>query len=84
MVINGGQPGMPIEREPLYARDSEGRTRTEEIQYCAGADGKPVQVRTVEVNDAVTHCGFHWTEPWVEKSPPIATVSCMPRLRLCR
>ena len=67
--------------KPLYARDSEGRTRTEAIGSRIGPDDKPVEVREVEVNDAVTHCMFHWTEPWLEKSPPLATVNCMPRRR---
>src|SRR5262249_46633128 len=73
------QSSVPVVQEPLYARDSAGRMRSETLQTRLGHDGKPVTVRVVEVNDAVSHCQFHWTEPWVDKSAPTATVSCMPR-----
>jgi len=79
MIMNDGQPGIPVAQEPLYARDSAGRTRTETTQIRLGQDGKPVKVHEVEVSDVVSHCMFHWVEPCVDKSVPTATVSCMPR-----
>jgi hypothetical protein len=79
LVMNGGQPGVSVAQEPLYARDSAGRMRSETIQSRLGQDGKPVEVREVEVSDTVSHCGFYWLEPWVNDSVPTATVSCMPR-----
>jgi hypothetical protein len=42
-------------------------------------DGKQVEAREVEVDDPVSHCSFHWIEPWVNESTPTATVQCMPR-----
>jgi hypothetical protein len=80
LVMNVGQSGAPLTHEPLYARDSAGRTRTETPpQSRLGQDGRPVDVRDVEVSDAVSHCIFHWMEPLVDKDAPTATVSCMPR-----
>lgn len=80
LVMNGGQVGAPHTHEPLYARDSAGRTRTETPpQSRLGQDGRPVDVREVEVSDAVSHCIFHWAEPWMDSSVPTATMFCMPR-----
>jgi hypothetical protein len=78
MVTKGQYPGLPIEQEPLQARDSAGRMRSETLEIRL-KDGAPVTVRAVEVDDPVSHCGFQWREPWVDKSAPTATVRCMPR-----
>jgi hypothetical protein len=77
-MMGGPQPGMLIEQEALHARDSAGRTRIDTSQMRL-KDGAPVTVHAVEVDDPVSHCSFHWLEPWVDKSEPTATVSCMPR-----
>ena len=77
-MMGGPQPGMLIEQEALHARDSAGRTRIDTPQTRL-KDGAPVKVHAVEVDDPVSHCSFHWLEPWVDKSEPTATVSCMPR-----
>jgi hypothetical protein len=79
IIMAGQRPGLPIEQEPLQARDGAGRQRTETLQIRLDRDGRPITVRDVEVSDPVTHCGFRWIEPWVDKSEPTATVSCMPR-----
>jgi hypothetical protein len=79
IVVQGISSGVPLEEAPLQARDGAGRVRTETLQSRLGQDGKPITVRAVEVDDAVSHCGFHWTEPWVDKTAPMATVYCMPR-----
>jgi hypothetical protein len=78
LVMNGGPAGVPLAQAPLYARDSAGRTRTETIEHRV-RDGKPVEARNVEVGDSVSHCTFHWLEPWLDKNAPTATVSCMTR-----
>ena len=36
-------------------------------------------VRSVQVDDPVSHCSFQWREPWVDSGTPTATVQCMPR-----
>jgi hypothetical protein len=77
-IMGGPYPGLPIEQEPLHARDGAGRTRIDTLQKPL-KDGAPVTVHAVEVDDPVSHCSFHWLEPWVDKSEPTATVSCMPR-----
>jgi hypothetical protein len=77
-MMGGPQPGMLIEQEALHARDSAGRTRIDTLQMRL-KDGAPVTVHAVEVDDPVSHCSFHWLEPWVDKSEPTAAVSCMPR-----
>jgi hypothetical protein len=77
-MMGGPQPGILIEQEALHARDSAGRTRIDTVQTRL-KDGAPVAVHAVEVDDPVSHCSFHWLEPWVDKSEPTATVSCMPR-----
>jgi hypothetical protein len=79
IIMAGQKPGLPSEQEPLQARDGAGRQRTETLQVRLDRDGRPITVRAVEVSDPVTHCGFQWGEPWVDKSQPTATVSCMPR-----
>ena len=79
IVVQGMSSGLPMEQTPLQARDGAGRMRTETLQMRLGQDGKPITVREVEADDVVSHCGFHWIEPWVDKSVPTATVSCMPR-----
>ena len=79
IIMAGQKPGLPIEQEPLQARDGAGRQRTETLQIRLDRDGRPITVRDVEVSDPVTHCGFRWIEPWVDKSEPTATVSCMPQ-----
>jgi hypothetical protein len=78
MVTKGQYSGLPIEQEPLQARDSAGRMRSETLEIRL-KDGAPVTVRAVEVDDPVSHCSFHWMEPWVNESAPTATVQCMPR-----
>jgi hypothetical protein len=77
-MMGGAQPGVLIEQEALHARDSAGRTRIDTLQTRL-KDGAPVTVHAVEVDDPVSHCSFHWLEPWVDKNEPTATVSCMPR-----
>ena len=77
-MMGGTQPGTLIELEALHARDSAGRTRIDTLQTRL-KDGQPVTVHEVEIDDPVSHCSFHWLEPWVDKSEPTATVSCMPR-----
>ena len=77
-MMGGAQPGVLIEQEALHARDSAGRTRIDTLQTRL-KDGVPATVHAVEVSDPVSHCSFHWFEPWVDKSEPTATVSCMPR-----
>ena len=80
VVMSSEQYGKAaVEQATPQARDAAGRTRTETIQSRLGLDGKLVEVREVEVSDAVSHCMFHWAEPWVGKNAPTATVSCMPR-----
>jgi hypothetical protein len=64
-------------------RDSEGRTRTEEVQ--AGRhllpDGSLESTyRQIEVNDPVSHCQFRWIEPWTAIEKPIAQVECGSRV----
>jgi hypothetical protein len=63
---------------PMQARDSAGRMRSEtpEIRL---KDGKPVAVRSVRVDDPVSHCSFEWREPWVDTGAPTASVQCMTR-----
>jgi len=78
MVTEVQHPGLPIEQQPLQARDSAGRMRSETLEIRL-KDGAPVTVRAVEVDDPVSHCSFQWGEPWVNKSAPTATVQCMPR-----
>ena len=78
MMMGGPQPGTLIEQEALHARDSAGRTRIDTLETRL-KDGAPATVHAVEVDDPVSHCSFHWVEPWVDKSAPTATVSCMPR-----
>jgi hypothetical protein len=67
-----------MEQEPRQARDSAGRMRSEtpEIRL---KDGKPVMVRSVQVDDPVSHCSFQWREPWVDSGTPTATVRCQTR-----
>jgi hypothetical protein len=79
IVVQDMSSGLPMEQTPLQERDGAGRMRTETLQMRLGQDGKPITVREVEAVDVVSHCGFHWIEPWVDKSVPTATVSCMPR-----
>jgi hypothetical protein len=80
LVTEGRYPGLPIQQEPLQARDSAGRMRSESSMGPRTAqDGKQVEAREVEVDDPVSHCSFHWIEPWVNESAPTATVQCMPR-----
>jgi hypothetical protein len=78
LVTEGRYLGLPIQQEPLQARDSAGRMRSEtpEIRL---KDGKPVMVCSVQVDDPVSHCSFQWREPWVDSGTPTATVQCMPR-----
>jgi hypothetical protein len=81
-MMGGPQPGMMIEQEALHARDSAGRTRIDTLIDTLQTrlkDGVPVTVHDVEIDDPISHCSFHWLEPWVDKSEPTATVSCMPR-----
>jgi hypothetical protein len=78
VMMGGPYPGLPIEQETLHARDSAGRTRIDTLQTRL-KDGRPVTVHAVEVDDPVSHCSFHWLEPWVDKNAPTATVSCMTR-----
>jgi hypothetical protein len=61
-----------------WYRDSAGRTRTEETRgpVSVGDASAGPATKTVEVNDAVSHCMFHWSEPWTSTGDPIATVSC--------
>jgi hypothetical protein len=75
-MMGGPYPGLPIEQEALHARDSAGRTRIDTLETRL-KDGAPVTVHAIEVDDPVSHCSFHWLEPWVDRSAP--TVSCMPR-----
>ena len=78
-AVRGNQrTALPMEQEPIQARDSAGRTRgeTPEVRL---KDGKPVAVRSVQVDDPVSHCSFQWREPWVDSGTPTATVQCQPR-----
>jgi hypothetical protein len=77
-VVTSNQFGRtPVEKAPLQARDSAGRTRTESgMGARTTQDGTQVEVREVGVNDPVSQCSFQWEEPWVLKSPPTATVTC--------
>jgi hypothetical protein len=80
LVTEGRYPDLPIQQEPLQARDSAGRMRSESSMGPRTAqDGNQVEAREVEVDDPVSHCSFHWIEPWVNESAPTATVQCMPR-----
>jgi hypothetical protein len=82
VVMSSEQYGRaPVEQATLQARDSAGRMRTESSMGPRTAqDGRQVEAREVEVDDPVSHCSFHWMEPWVvDKSAPTATVQCMPR-----
>ena len=64
----------------FQARDSAGRTRTEESKPRPGGNGTGmVEVHVVSVNDPVSHCSFQWEEPWVVTGTPGGTVRCMPR-----
>ncbi|MBB5343895.1 hypothetical protein [Tunturibacter empetritectus] len=63
----------------FQARDSMGRTRTEESRPRTGVNGEAVDAHEVSVNDPVSHCSFQWLEPWVAAGAPTATVRCMPR-----
>lgn len=74
-AMNGG--AAPGDR-PMQARDSAGRMRSETPEARL-KDGKPVWVRSVRVDDPVSHCGFEWREPWVDTGVPTATVQCMTR-----
>jgi hypothetical protein len=79
--MNGGAAlsgGAALGDRPLQARDSAGRMRSEtpEIRL---KDGKPIAVRSVRVDDPVSHCSFEWREPWVDTGAPTATVQCMTR-----
>jgi hypothetical protein len=78
MIMAGQHPGLSVEEQPLQARDSAGRMRSETLETRL-KDGAPATVRAVEVDDPVSHCSFEWREPWVDKSAPTATVHCMPR-----
>jgi hypothetical protein len=79
-VVTSNQFGRtPVERAPLQARDSAGRTRTESAMGPRTAqDGTQVQVevREVGVTDPVSQCSFQWEEPWLIKDTPTATVQC--------
>jgi hypothetical protein len=78
--MNGGAAlsGGAARDRPMQARDSAGRMRSEtpEIRL---KDGKPVAVRSVRVDDPVSHCSFEWREPWVDTGAPTASVQCMTR-----
>jgi hypothetical protein len=63
----------------FQARDSMGRTRTEESIQRTGVNGEAVDAHEVSVNDPVSHCSFQWMEPWAAPGAPTATVRCMPR-----
>jgi hypothetical protein len=77
-VPNSHRTASPVEQQPLQARDSAGRMRGETLEIRL-KDGKPVAVRSVQVDDPVSHCSFQWREPWVDNSTPTATVQCQPR-----
>ncbi len=61
------------------ARDGRGRTRVESVLPGRSATGQNRSLRSVEVNDPVSHCSFRWVEPWTELGEPMATVHCLSR-----
>jgi hypothetical protein len=70
---------MSVNQSSMKYRDAAGRTRTEQplgpLPTPEGTQGAE-QRKEVEVNDVVTHCMFHWGEPWTGTERSIATVSC--------
>jgi hypothetical protein len=63
----------------LQARDGAGRKREEMAIPRPDDHGGVIMAHEVTVNDPVSHCSFHWIEPWVAPGPPRAMVTCMPR-----
>jgi hypothetical protein len=64
-------------RESFTARDSEGRTRTDDPPDYGHGGG--VLAHDVRVVDPVSHCSYHWVEPDVTTpGGPIAIVECLP------
>ena len=68
-----------LSQSTKQARDSAGRTRTEEVRPRPDGHGGVVQAHEVEVSDPVSHCSFRWMEPWIAPGKAEATVTCMPR-----
>jgi hypothetical protein len=74
-----GRPVISLSTRAMWYRDGMGRTRTEQPLDGAGAtDNTQLTAgrKEIEVNDVVTHCMFHWGEPWASQGQAIAIVSC--------
>jgi hypothetical protein len=74
--------GPSLSQRGGWYRDSAGRTRTEEAlgPVSVGDASVGPTTKTVEVNDVVTHCMFHWSEPWISPGDPTATVTCSKKM----
>jgi hypothetical protein len=68
-----------ITQNTLQARDAAGRQRNETEEPRPDAHGKIVMAHEVTISDPVSHCNFHWIEPWLARGKPTAIVTCMPR-----
>ena len=77
-----GLPAEAASQSDGQYRDSAGRTRTEQSlgPTKLGDHHTGPTRKEIEVNDVVTHCMFHWGEPWTGQGQPIATVSCFPTM----
>lgn len=78
MPVSAGRPGAGMSQRGMRYRDGVGRTRTEESRGIVNLNiNKPIEMpKEIEVNDVVTHCMFHWVEPWTSQGQAVATVSC--------
>jgi hypothetical protein len=79
-----GHPAATMTTRAMHYRDGMGRTRTEQSQQSLNMATSQLTEgpREIEVNDVVTHCMFHWSEPWTGPGQATAAVSCFPSMYL--